>query len=82
METTLTKIGNSRGIIIPARLLRSCGLEGKVSLEERDGKIIISKPANPREGWGASFADAHPDNTELLIDDALPNDFDDEDWTW
>lgn len=32
-------------------LLRMSGLSSRVTLEAKQGKIIISKPANPRAGW-------------------------------
>ena len=44
METTIIKIGNSRGIIIPAAVLRKFHIkEGdKVKLEEKDGTFTLS----------------------------------------
>ena len=43
------------------------GLGNKVTLEARQGKIIISKPANPREGWEeqiGTLTALHGDPTE------------------
>jgi len=35
MKTTLTKIGNSKGVIIPGKVLRQCGFDGAVEMEVR-----------------------------------------------
>jgi antitoxin component of MazEF toxin-antitoxin module len=52
INTSLTTSGNSVAVRLPKELLRMSGLGNKVKLEARQGKIIISKASNPREGWG------------------------------
>ena len=44
METTIIRIGNSRGIIIPASILKRMGVKegAKVKLTEADGKFTLS----------------------------------------
>lgn len=78
MKATITPIGNSRGIRIPAALLKQCALEKEVELTVRNGELIISAVRAPRHGWEASLAASKPE--ALLIDDAL--DLDDADWKW
>ncbi len=51
IKTTLTTSGNSVAVRLPKALLKMSGLSNNVMLEAKQGKIIISKPANPREGW-------------------------------
>jgi antitoxin component of MazEF toxin-antitoxin module len=51
INTSLTTSGNSVAVRLPKELLRMSGLGNKVTLEARQGKIIISKVANSREGW-------------------------------
>lgn len=51
INTTLTTSGNSIAVRLPRDLLKMSGLGKTVSLEAKDGKIIISKANNPREGW-------------------------------
>jgi len=51
INTTLTTSGNSIAVRLPKDLLKMSGLGKSVSLEAKDGKIIISKAKNPREGW-------------------------------
>ena len=82
METTLTKIGNSKGVIIPAGFLKECQLENAVSLTIQDGAIMITKPAHPREGWAEAFAKVAPCHSEMLIDDSIQNEFDEKEWVW
>lgn len=79
METQLIQIGNSKGIRIPAALIKQCGLKGTLNLEVRDNTLIISgAERKPRVGWEESIIAAGV--PELLIDDAL--DLDDPDWVW
>ena len=56
MLTTMRRIGNSRGVLIPAAFLASCQIEDQVDMQLQDGQIVI-KPVRCqlREGW---FADA------------------------
>jgi antitoxin MazE len=56
MLTTMRRIGNSRGVLIPAAFLASCQIEDQVDMQLQDGQIVI-KPVRRalREGW---FADA------------------------
>lgn len=51
MEASIIRIGNSRGIIIPAAILKKLGLGdgSKVVLEEKDGSIIM-KAEEPFNG--------------------------------
>ena len=55
ITTTLTTSGNSVAVRLPKELLRMSGLSSKVTLEAKQGKIIISKPANSREDWAAQI---------------------------
>ncbi len=82
MKTTLTKIGNSKGIIIPAHFLKECQFDNVVSINIENDKIMISKPEQPRSGWKDAFAKALPNKNELLIDDTLSNHFDEDEWSW
>jgi len=55
IATTLTTSGNSVAVRLPKELLRMSGLGNNVQLEAKQGKIIISKATNPREGWDAQI---------------------------
>ena len=51
INTNLTTSGNSVAVRLPKELLRMSGLKSNVTLEARQGKIIISNPIHVREGW-------------------------------
>jgi len=71
----------SVAVRLPKELLKMSGLTDNVTLEAREGKIIISKSSNPREEWNHNiktmvekYGDPSEDFTEMnssLIDDGL-----------
>ena len=68
MKAFITQIGSSKGIIIPAYLLKQCGFEKEVSLEVQENKLVISNPKRPRQGWKEAFAQAGAGEEELLLE--------------
>lgn len=91
MDAELIKIGNSRGIRIPAALIKQCGLEGGLTLEVK-GRSLVLKPApkkpekskkrKPRDGWAEAIDRLGPppiEWPEMEYDD--PAHFSAE-WTW
>ncbi len=52
MLTSMRKIGNSRGVLIPAAFLVSCQIEDQVDMELQEGQIVI-RPVHRklRDGW-------------------------------
>mgnify|MGYP006301459161 CR=1 FL=1 len=83
MKTKLISIGNSKGIRIPAALIREAGLEYEIDLQiEKDG-LKIKPLREARHGWDKAFAVASSGGADTaLIDDGLTNEFDDEEWVW
>ncbi|PKM42469.1 MAG: hypothetical protein CVV03_09935 [Firmicutes bacterium HGW-Firmicutes-8] len=72
MQTRIVRIGNSKGLRIPAHILRQCEIEDLINLEIIDGKIIISSAEKPRQGWDEQFRLMHKNGDDkLLIDDSL-----------
>lgn len=81
MLTDVVKIGNSKGIRIPAVILKECEIADKVEMEIQDGKIIIIPISKPRKNWGEQFKEMRKKGDDkLLIDDALDSNL--EDWEW
>ena len=87
MLTTMRRIGNSRGVLIPAAFLASCQIEDQVDMQLQDGQIVI-KPVRRllREGWFADAGDAPPaalaqEQTEAQDWLALSS-ADDGEWVW
>ena len=79
MKASITRIGNSKGIIIPAHILKQCGFENEISLEIKDDALVISKAEQPRSGWEEAFIEAGEENVPI---DGFSNDFDQDEWTW
>ncbi len=78
MRVNLIKVGNSRGIIIPAPLLASCGLGDTVDLQIDGKKLVIEATRQPREGWFEAYDAA----SDVSLLEAIPMDEGDEEWTW
>ncbi len=52
MLTTIRKMGNSQGVLIPKPLLQQIGLTDQVELLIQGDTLVIQKPKkHPREGW-------------------------------
>lgn len=80
MLAHLISIGNSKGVRIPAALLRQYGLSDMVELLPGKDEITI-RPirSQPREGWDLAFSTMHAaGNDQQLVDDVI----DLEDWEW
>lgn len=83
METNIINVGNSKGIIIPAKFLKMMGLSNVVNVEIDQGKLVISPATKPRQGWAEMFEQEISKNGHLKP--YLPDVFEDEntdDWTW
>lgn len=80
MQVQLISIGNSKGVRIPAALLKQYGLADTVELVPGKGEITIRPiTTKPRQGWDQAFADMHARGDDSqLIDDML----DQEVWEW
>ncbi|MCG7405749.1 MULTISPECIES: AbrB/MazE/SpoVT family DNA-binding domain-containing protein [Caballeronia] len=52
MRTTIRKMGNSQGILIPKPLLAQLGLENEVDMEVENDAIVLRRPRDKaRQGW-------------------------------
>ena len=77
MEADIVSIGNSRGIRIPAHILKLCGIEKKVRMEVRDGQITLTPIKAVRQGWEEAFRLASSRLAEedpAIYDDSLDRD--------
>ncbi len=82
MRTSLRKIGNSRGIIIPAALLASAKIGEEVELRQEAGRLVIEAVRAPRAGWAEAAANIAAQGED---EEAWPDFFEDEDhseWIW
>lgn len=72
MQSTLIKIGNSKGVRIPASLLKEYDFGDEVILELQETGILIKPAKKPRAGWGRAFKKMHLCNDDaLLMDDVF-----------
>ena len=81
MRTTVRKIGNSRGVLIPAALLAACRIENEIELRIDEGRLVMEPVRAPRAGWFDNFV-VNKDTAAGLHDwpDVLAGD--DKDWAW
>lgn len=82
MKAHIVRIGNSRGIRLPKTLLQEAQLEDEVELQAEPGRILISKPAQPRSGWADAARRMREEDEDCLFDQPIPTRFDEEEWTW
>jgi antitoxin MazE len=84
VEVRVVRWGNSRGVRIPRPMLEQLCVGDSVTMEVRDGEIVIRpSPAHPRAGWAESFrAMAANGDTEMLWPDAMTDAFDKDHPEW
>ena len=77
MLTTLRKLGNSRGVIIPKPLLAQVGMTGEAEMKVENGAIVL-RPArrSPREGWAEASRAVAADAAHALVWPEFGNDGD------
>ncbi len=81
--TKLTKYGNSMGVRIPKAMLEESGLTGEVTIEARQGKIIIGAPKLLRNGWDEAFSRmARANDDRPVLQDDVSTEWDETDWQW
>ena len=83
MESNIIQIGNSNGVILPAKLLRQTGMDRqtKVSIiANMDEKAIIIKPSL-RQGWASAAKRQHAEGGDSMLNpDILEDDIKDTEW--
>ena len=78
MRTTLRKIGNSQGILIPASLLAECGITNEIELHLEGTKIVIESARPARAGW----FDGYRVEEDINVWEGLSPDLDSGEWEW
>jgi len=81
MQVSVVKIGNSRGIRIPKKILDQCHVDDVLDLSVEENNILL-RPIHkkPREGWAEAARLCYEQgDDQLLIPDVLD---DDQDWKW
>lgn len=68
MKTTLRKMGNSTGVIIPKAFLTELGFaSGDVEMTLEDGAIVIRQPTkDARVGWAQASIELSAEQGDVL----------------
>ncbi|OEY71493.1 AbrB/MazE/SpoVT family DNA-binding domain-containing protein [Salegentibacter salarius] len=81
METSIIKIGNSRGLRLSKTILEKYHIKDKVELILEKGQIILRPIELPRKDWEEKFKEmANNNDDELLMNDIFEDENFDE-WT-
>ncbi|WOD14052.1 AbrB/MazE/SpoVT family DNA-binding domain-containing protein [Paraburkholderia kirstenboschensis] len=69
MKTTIRRMGNSQGVLIPKPVLAQLGLDNEVEMEVENDAIVLRRPRQKaREGWAeASKALAESGDDALVM---------------
>jgi len=82
MMVSVVRIGNSRGIRLPQKILSGLNIQDKVEMIiHKDELVIKSVEKTPRQGWNEAFAKMSEAKADKLL---LPENIDSEtfEWVW
>ena len=79
MLIDIIKIGNSKGVRIPANVLRELGFKDKVEFVVEGNNIILKPTKEIRIGWDKAFKEMNKNKDDALI---IDENLDCEDWVW
>ena len=72
MEISIVNIGNSKGIILPKRILEKYSIGDKIEIFLEKDYIILKPKVEPRKGWEKAFKKMHENgDDQLLMDDVF-----------
>jgi antitoxin MazE len=82
MLTTIRRLGNSQGILIPKPLLQQVGLVDHAELRVEGDALVLRKPkAAPRAGWAEAARKLAAAGDDALVLPEHMNE-EDEELTW
>lgn len=83
MKTSIRKMGNSQGVLIPKPFLAQAGLDmGEVDIEVENNAIVIRRPQKKvREGWAEASKAIAAAKGDVLVWPEFEN-MDDEGLVW
>lgn len=67
METSIIKIGNSRGLRLSKVILDKYNIKDKVLLVLEKGQIVLRPVAEPRKGWAKEFEKMRENSDDKLL---------------
>jgi antitoxin MazE len=82
MLTTIRRVGNSRGILIPKPLLKQAGLEDEAEILLEGNALVVRRPRRePRSGWAEASREIAARGEDALVMSEFANQAD-ADWIW
>ncbi len=75
MESSIIKIGNSKGLRLSKTILEKYNIKDKVRLILKNDHIVLKPIDNPRENWETEFKKMRLDKDDQLL---IPDSFEDE----
>jgi len=80
METTIIKIGNSKGLRLSKQILEQYHITDKVELIFEKEQIILKPIEQPRKGWDNAFKNMAANGDDALLMDEVFDDEHFEEW--
>lgn len=68
METSIIKIGNSKGLRLSKSILEKYNISDKVEIILEKGRIILKPIEKPRKNWETAFQKMHSENDDQLME--------------
>lgn len=81
METSIIKIGNSKGLRLSKTILEKYNIKDKVELILEKGQIIVKPIVTPRKNWEEEFKKMNENGDDNLLMDDVFEDENIEEWT-
>jgi antitoxin MazE len=79
MLTTIRRLGNSQGILIPKPLLQQVGLDDQAELRVEGDALVLRRPkAEPRTGWAEESRKLAATGNDTLVLPEFANEADKE----
>jgi len=80
MKTAIRKIGNSKGVLIPAPLIAACNIQDEVIMHVENNRLIIEAAnTEPRRNWFTAY---DPNKDESAWNDLVEAETEQADWEW
>ncbi|RXG28730.1 AbrB/MazE/SpoVT family DNA-binding domain-containing protein [Leeuwenhoekiella palythoae] len=81
METSIIKIGNSKGLRLSKTILEKYGIKDKVELILEKGQIILKPIKTPRKDWEKEFKKMSENGDDKLLMNDVFDDENLEEWS-
>ena len=80
MRTVLRKVGNSRGVLIPAAFLAECGVGTEIEMRQEGRGLVIEPVKTVRLGWFDGYQ--FENEMDAWEEEMTLTPVESEDWQW